>query len=436
MIVYSHTLTPRLQYIIDFLSQYYQLPIKLICDEEKYLGHPDPHKLNYSYHRLSGNELWIHSHVLLFESTIRPVKLECFDHNGYKAFFKAEGDTGFDLFAGIFFLISRYEEYLPHQNDIYGRYSHASSLAFKEGFLHQPLVNIWLEDFRSLLQDRFPGLGLLTHGFSYQPTYDVDIAWSYRNKGFKRNAGALVKLFFSGKWRSFRHRVGVIRGKLADPFDAYDWMDSLHQQTRLHPTYFFLVAHQKSKFDKNIDVQNAAFQDLIKQSASRYAIGLHPSWASGDLHALLSKEKSWLEKISTQVVTASRQHYLRFSLPATYRRLLSVGITDEYSMGYGTSNGFRASIASMYYWYDLKAESRTPLRIHPFCFMDANAYYEEKKSPEEALDDLKKYANSIRAVNGTMITIWHNSFLGTNDAHNGWREAYEKFIFWLKAINE
>jgi hypothetical protein len=429
VIIYSHTLSSRLQYVVDFLSQYYHTPIKLLCDEEKYVAHPDPHKINYSYHRLLVNEIWIHSHVLLFESTIRPVKIECFTHRGHKAFFKAEGDTGFDLLAGIFFLITRYEEYLPHQTDAYGRYAHQSSLAFKEGFLQQPLVNLWLEDFRDLLTQQFPDLQLPAGEFSFRATYDIDMAWSYRNKGFKRNTGAIAKLFIAGKWKTMVHRLRVIRGKRRDPFDAYEWMDDLHQQFKLQPVFFFLVAQQKGKYDKNIDVQNTGFQDLVRQVAARYQVGLHPSWASGDHQALLPKEKSWLEKIAEQTITASRQHYLRFSLPVTYRRLIAVGILDDYSMGYGTINGFRASVAIPFYWYDLKNELKTPLRIHPFCFMDANAYYEEKKSAAEALQEMLAYYDTIRAVNGTMITIWHNSFLGIDEAFDGWRDAYEHFVF-------
>lgn len=429
MIIYSHTLTPRLQYVVDFLSQYYHTPIKLICDEEKYLSHPDPHKINYSYHRLLDHEVWIHSHVLLFESTIRPVKIECFDHRGYKAFFKAEGDAGFDLFAGIFFFITRYEEYLPHQKDSYGRYSHQSSLAYKEGFLHLPLVNLWLEDFRALLTERFPDLTLPSSEFYLKLTYDIDIAWSYRNKGFKRNAGALAKLFFSGKWKSMMYRLRVIRGKRRDPFDAYEWMDDLHQQFGLQPIYFFLVAQQIGKFDKNIDVQKQEFQTLVKDIAAKYTIGLHPSWASSDQQPLLPREKSWLERISEQTITSSRQHYLRFELPATYRRLINLGILDEYSMGYGTINGFRASVATPFFWYDLKNEVKTPLRIHPFCFMDANAFHEEKKSATEALQQLLEFYEVIRSVNGTMITIWHNSFLGIDETFDGWRDAYEHFVF-------
>ncbi|HZH65459.1 MAG TPA: polysaccharide deacetylase family protein [Flavisolibacter sp.] len=428
MIIYSHTLTPRLQYVVDFLCQYYKSTIKLICDEEKYLAHADPHKINYSYHRLLPDEIWIHSHVLLFESTIRPVKIECFDLRGYKAFFKAEGETGFDLLAAIFFLITRYEEYLPHQKDKYGRYDHQASVAYKEGFLHLPLINIWLEDFRKLLLEKFSHCQLPPANFSLQTTYDIDMAWSFRNKGVKRNAGSLLKLFFTGKWRSMSYRINVIRGKQQDPFDAYEWMDNLHQQYGIEPVYFFLVAAQAGKFDKNIDIRNVFFQRLIKDISSHYKIGLHPSWASGDQPLLLSKEKSWLEKTSEQSITFSRQHYIRFNLPVTYRKLLATGISDDFSMGYGSINGFRASVATPFFWYDLKEESKSTLCIHPFCFMDANAYYEERKTPAEALQELIHYRNVVRSVNGTMITIWHNSFLGTDAAFEGWKEVHEQFL--------
>jgi hypothetical protein len=108
--------------------------------------------------------------------------------------------------------------------------------------------------------------------------------------------------------------------------------------------------------------------------------------------------------------------------------LLAAGITNDYSMGYGSINGFRASIASSYYWYDLKKEEQTGLLIHPFCFMDANSYYEQNFSAEEALEEMVQYYQTIKQVNGTMITIWHNSFLGTCNEFEGWREVYQQFI--------
>jgi hypothetical protein len=428
VLVFSHSITPRLQYIIDFLSQYYGLQFKLISDEERFVNATEICKINYGYHRLDPNEIFIHSHALLFESSIRQVKVECFEKKGYKAFFKAEGDFGFDLLAAIFYLITRYEEYLPHQKDMYGRYAHENSAAFKEKFLQLPLINIWLEDFKKQLLLKNPSLNIRKLGFSFLPTYDIDIAWSFRNKGFKRNFGGLLQLFFKGKFRKMIHRIRVIKGKRQDPFDAYDWMDRLHEQYNLHPAYFFLVAREKGKYDKNIDATNQEFQQLVQYISSKYIVRLHPSWASGDIPSLLTKEKATLEQIINQNITSSRQHYIRFDLPFTYRKLLALGIINDYSMGYGSINGFRASIASPFYWYDLKNEERTQLLIHPFCFMDANSYYEQKLSPKDALEELMQYYNVVRSINGTVITIWHNNFLGTDDEFDGWKEVYEKFV--------
>ena len=97
-------------------------------------------------------------------------------------------------------------------------------------------------------------------------------------------------------------------------------------------------------------------------------------------------------------------------------------------MGYGSINGFRASVASSFSWYDLSAEKITGMRIHPFCFMDANAFYEEKLSATEAYQSLLHYATQCREVNGTLITIFHNNFLGTDKQFKGWPEMYSKFI--------
>lgn len=428
VLVYSHSVSPRLQYVIDFLSQYYGVDFKITLDEEKFINATDQCKINYGSHRLIEGEVFIHSHVLLFETIVHQVKIECFEKNNYKAFFKSEGDIGFDLFAAIFYLLSRYEEYLPHQKDVYGRYAYENSVAFKERFLHLPLVNIWLEDFRKLLSEKNSQFSILHSQFSFLPTYDIDMAWSFRNKSLKINFGRIVLLVFKGKFKKAVHRMQIVRRKKQDPFDAYEWMDALHKQFHLHPIYFFLVAKKTGKYDKNISVSHPEFQQLVQNIASKYTIGLHPSWASGNISSLLSKEKNTLEEITNQTIFSSRQHFIRFELPSTYRKLLAFGITNDYSMGYGSINGFRASIATSFHWYDLKKEEKTNLLIHPFCFMDANAFYEQNISPDSAFEELMHYYNVVKQVNGTMITIWHNSFLGSDEAFAGWKDVYQNFV--------
>jgi hypothetical protein len=432
-LVYSHSISPRLQYVADFLSQYYGQAFKLTSDEGSFASSPITCKINYSYHRIAEGEIWIHPHALLFETAIHPVRTECFAHQAfsqqqYACFFKTEGDWPFDLPAAIFYLLTRYEEYLPHKKDEYGRYAHQNALAFKEHFLHQPLVNIWLEDFRQLLLVKDSKFAVPHTSFSFLPTYDIDMAWSFQHKGLMRSAGASLNYFLRGRWKSLLHRIRVLRRKEKDPYDTYAWMNELHQKFGLKPLYFFLVARKLSQHDKNISIRNAAFQKLVKEAASLYPIGLHPSWRSGDEPLLLAEERAWLEKTSGQSIHSSRHHFIRFRLPDTYRQLIEAGIQHDYSMGYGSINGFRASIATPFFWYDLKKEEATNLLIHPFCFMDANAYYEQKLSAEQAADELQDYYEVVKKVNGQLITIWHNSFLGTENSFEGWRIVYEQFV--------
>ena len=171
---------------------------------------------------------------------------------------------------------------------------------------------------------------------------------------------------------------------------------------------------------------------LIQELAKKNDIGIHPSYYSSTDEKILKGEKFLLEEITGKVIKKSRQHYLRFNLPDTYRQLIDAGITDEFSMGYGAANGFRASYADSFYWYDIEREEKTNLLIHPFCYMDSNAIFHQKLTPEESFEELMYFCNTCKDVNGTFITTMHNHFMGENDL--AWRNAYEQFL--VKAVEQ
>jgi hypothetical protein len=428
MLIYVEKNTTRLQYIIDFIGNLLLSDKLQITPDINYFKKFGGAKINYSSYTVDNNEFRINPVPLLFETGIKKQSIDCFETGGNKAFYKTAGDFSFDIFAASFFLLSRYEEYLPHQKDMYGRYAHENSIAFKNNFLHIPIINIWLQNFKNELHLKFPGLQFVKNEFRFIPTYDIDIAWSYSNKGFFRNAGGFLKDLAHAHWTKLAERSNVLSGKQKDPFDVYDLMDALHEKYNLKPYYFFPVAEKKSKYDKNISPYNFEYRDLIKKCSGKYKTGIHPSWQSGDDNTLTGTEKKLLGKIAGETIENSRQHFIRFTLPQTYRQLIRYEIKNEFSMGYGSINGFRASVASPFYWYDLEKEEITDLLVYPFCFMDANSFFEQKLTPKQALIEIKDYYNSIKSVNGVMITIWHNPFLGTDDLFTGWKEVYEEFV--------
>ncbi len=428
MIIYANTISPRLQYVTSFLSRYYSHDFKLTSSQEEFVSSKEG-RINYTSTRISADELLIVPAGLLEEKGIHAIEPAICPVGGSPALFINISDTGFDVFSAIFYLLSRYEEYLPHKLDDYGRYAHENSIAYRERFLQKPLINLWLKDLAGKVKT-FTHVALQQPAFSYTPTYDIDIAWSYRRKGILRNAGGLLRSVWKRDWQSVKERVAVLSGRADDPFNSYDWMRSVHKEHQLEPVYFFHVGIRRNRYDKNIPASDPEMRRLIQKIASENDVGIHPSWQSGDESVLVVEEKKLLESITGRQITRSRQHYIRLNLPHTYRLLLANGITDDYSMGYGSINGFRASIGSSFYWYDLEKEEATTLLIHPFCFMEANSFYEQGYTPVQAFEEMIAYMQALQNTGGEMITIWHNDLLG--EKFQEWRSVYAGFLARLR----
>jgi len=162
----------------------------------------------------------------------------------------------------------------------------------------------------------------------------------------------------------------VIFNKTSDPYDTYGYQMEIHKQYSISPIYFFLLGDYGLN-DKNIPFKNKTFQSLIKYISDYCEVGIHPSYASNSNIEILTEEISRLQKITHRNTSKSRQHFLKLNLPNTYRNLIDNDIEADYTMGYAEKSGFRASICSPFYFYDLDTELETKLQIFPFTIMEA-----------------------------------------------------------------
>lgn len=424
MLIYTTTNSNRFKYIAEVCFNTWNISNGSITENrDEFSSYTGP-KINYSNQRITNNELWITPHGLLNTADIAEQQIEIFEWNNLPAFFKTEGTVPFDFFAAAFYLITRYEEYLPHKKDMYGRYAHLNSVAYKNNFLHLPLINLWLQE----IEKCFTPFIIQHLTFTFKPTYDIDIAYSYLHHNTIRNVYGFFRDFLKANFDAVNERLRVYTGNQKDPFDVYNWLNKLHSKYQLQPVYFFLLAAKRKGYDKNVSPKTKAMQLLLQQHAQLYTVGIHPSWQSGDNDFLLQNEVNTLSNITQHKVNNSRQHYIRMSLPNTYRTLIQQGIDEEYSMGYGSINGFRASYTLPFKWYDLEKETITPLTIHPFCYMEANSFFEQKLTIDEAAKELQSYYDVVKKVNGQFITIFHNHFLTEQSQWVAWRNMYENFL--------
>lgn len=386
--------------------------------------------INYAAQGLSIPSYHIVPHGLLHQTGTQPPLLEPGLTQQLPVFFAGtEGHHPFDVLAASFYLLTRYEEYAPQYDlDAYGRYSHTNSVLFKNGWLKRPLVDEWVMHLRERLKEHFPGIQWQPLQPVFTPTYDVDIAWSYLHKGWKRNAGGVLKDLLWGHWHKLWKRAAVLAGRHRDPYARFEQLNQIHIQHHLKAIFFFLVAKKQKGFDKNINRNSIALQNLIQQQAQHAIVGIHGSWAAFEHPENMEEEMAFLQQWIQRPLRANRMHYLKFSLPHTYRHLHALGIQEEYSMGYGTINGFRAGTSHPYYWYCLQDEQETALQIFPFAWMDANSIFEQRDSPEQALEELDLLYQQVRQTGGHFITIAHNHLLAHDAEGQPWWDAYATFL--------
>lgn len=423
--IWSERDSPRLRYVLDWLlTERLGLSYKLTQDKAEALE--AEYSLSYgwleevpSIHRATS---------LLWEEGIQPHKIFCEEWQGlYTLYFNGDSrcDIQFDMLAGIFYLLTRYEEYLPFQPDRHNRFPASQSILYP--VLERPVVDEWVEALRVFLEQVW-NISIPQKPLSFQPTYDIDIAWSYKYKGSKRTIGAALQDAVKGDWARVKHRLRVWRGQEEDPYNSFVFLFGLHMMDEVRPIYFVLSALRSSPFDKNISPEHPRMASLIQALANGSDLGLHPSYYSDVRPELLIEEKAMLEHITHQPIILSRQHYIKLRLPETYRALIAAGIEEDFSMGYSTALGFRAGTSHSFLWYDLKDEYSSSLRVHPFAFMDSTAHYDLGLSAEEGFRRLREMAVKLQACGGSLVTIFHNYSLGTDTEWKGWRKEYEQFI--------
>jgi len=421
--------TKRLQYTMQLiLTRLLGLDFITTNNPEDFFQH-DGAKFSYGV-QTEKPSLFFAAHPLLFESTISAKVIHHIDFEGNKAIFPVNDRKSalpFDLFAASFYLVSRYEEYLPHLHDSHNRYLASGSDAFQNGYLQKPLINMWSLKIRDIFKERFKELVFRTPVFNFKPSIDVDAAFAFRSKGLTRAIGGFWNSLQNKDFNEIKQRIKVLLRLERDPFDTFALQLQLQKKYHYRAIYFWLLADYAPN-DKNIPYNNRHFQNLIRLLADYAEMGIHPSYASSAQPSLMEMETARLSKILQCEVISSRQHFLRLTLPETYRNLINNDIGHDYSMGYAEVPGFRASICTPFPFYDLDQDLPTNLMVHPFAVMDGTLKDYLNLSPRQAIEMISLLIEEVKSVGGTFIPLWHNHSLSNVGEWYGWLDVYLKMI--------
>jgi hypothetical protein len=421
LLIYTPEITIRLRYVAQqFFSRILGLKFTLTTDRSAFLAYSGP-KLAYAKQSL-GVGLWMKSHDLLFDGGIEDYPIGVVEWSGIPCFFQtAEHEPiACDLLAASFYLLTRYEEYLPHVSDEHGRFPAAQSLGARHGFLTLPVVDLWAQRLLGLLTEQFGDLKAQKNVYHYCSMLNVSASHEFLYRGFLRQISGVLMDILGFKLRRLGYRALVGMGMKRDPYDLYEEVLKAHKKLGQVPKVFFQLA-QYGPFDKNVSPYNRHFQHLIKSVGDYAQIALAASYASFDDPELLLEEKKVLSDIVHRPIDSCKTRYNRLNIPLTYRDMVDAGFTQDYSMGYTHDLGFRAGTCTPFYFYDLYLEMQQPIMVYPFAVQDYALLKE--KSVADALRKMQAMYDQVHQLGGWMGVIFSMELLGSPQKYD-WKRLY------------
>lgn len=422
VLFHSSIKTPRLDYVLEYLFKN-----RLSVDYVLISDLPDAQNnsqllINYS-NSIVPNALNIRPSGLLSQNRIFNQNSDFLKYTDQNIDFN---DPDFDVLSALFFHLSRYEEYLENDKDEHGRFTWKSSCLSKNNLLETPFIDKWVNNISDYIQSHAQMKITDTFKFEIQASMDIDSVYAYSGRSFIRHIGAITQNLLNFNIKEIRSRLSVILFGKPDPNDNFKLQEEILGKKKMK---YFVQVSDYGQYDKNIDVKHPGFKAILeKLSADGHAIGLHPGYNSFKSSSVVLLEKLRLENVLKKNVTISRQHFLRFELPQSYRILIENHILEDHSMGYSELPGFRAGTACPFYWYDLEKESSTTLKVVPFCCMDVAFKQFLQLNPEQTVAHVIKLKEKLKTIDVPFVFVFHNESLSN---HRGWENWQYVFRNWI-----
>ncbi len=416
LLIYTQKITPRIDYIFkQICSNMLGIEISFTSEIEKFISHNTP-KISYGKVPL-GSELFFEANGLLLERRIEPQNIEVSKWGDTYGFFKTSNKSAlpYDIFAAAFYLITRYEEYLPYRADENGAFPVDQSLAYENNFLQQPIIDIWAEVFLNTLLATFPDIEYNKNTYKVTPLIQAKQPFAYANQTVVNMMIGYIKEISHWKLKEAMTRSQTLLGIKPDPYDTFSWIIQNAKLAEKHLIVFFMLGDTE-EISLRQNTNSPKFHQKIKFIADYEEVGLIFSKAARFDDKVMKEEKSRMEAITHRPVCCSMFVDNSLKLPEVYRGLLQLEIEKDYSMVYSNAVGYRAGTCSEFLFYDLEYEVKTPLTIAPIAASTQTMRQYDTDQVERKVQELYEQTANLGGQLNFLFSNQDFSFMHSDNA--------------------
>ena len=428
ILIHTPVVRPRIIYIFrHFFQHRLGQEVSFTSDVGVFVAHSGP-KMSYGDVPL-GNEFFIAANGLLADQGVNSVDISVFQWEGMPAFFatSAKSQLPFDFFAASFYLMSRYEEYMPYVPDDLGRFKVEQSLAHNHNFLDLPLIDMWFERFVAAWTDFFELPPFTQQVSTTELVIEIPQLYAYKYK-------TIFRSFFEGLYDFGRLRFAKIFDRLMvilrfreDPLIGLIEQMEAFRSTAVSFRFFALYA-ALGIHDKSLSVFSKKHQQELKSLSDYAPTAPLASFESTQKTQKLVQDISRFSGLIHRPIKAIRQHKLVLRFPDTYRTYASLGIKHDYSMQYPNVPGFRASTAHPFRFYDLGEEQQTPLTIHPICLSESHIRAQQYARKMRQL--FIRYQSRLQKLNAPLLVALTNESFNSRSKNLTFLATLKKMLIY------
>ena len=268
-------------------------------------------------------------------------------------------------------------------------------------------------------------------------THDIDAVqktWSIRVKQSAFHGFNAVRCLVQGRVRESVRKLGdalrfATHGGTLWHFDELMALERGHGLRSHFFTYgraFRPRSYKLRLIDPSYDCANPRIGQMLRTlKREGHAIGLHQSFDSWRDAKRMSEEKAHVEHASGVVITACRQHWLRFSWTHTWEAQQAAGFTLDATLGFNDRPGFRNGAALRFRPWRAADDSELAVESVPMVLMDSQLYDYAALTDAARASTMRRWLDEVRAVGGVASVIWHPHTLGPD---YGWRPGFEALL--------
>lgn len=355
--------------------------------------------------------------------------------------------TNLDIISNAFFMLTRYEEVITSKSekDIHGRFIGKESVAYKNNFLHRPIVNEYISFLWNIIEEFNLGYKKKNWWNSKQfatcLTHDVDKVFKYNTlKNEIKNCGRFL-IREKSISKAVKNLVLFINSKKDYKKDLFWNLDKVMNKElkREFKSSFYFMSGGNSEVDNKYSVEDKRVIELIQFVEDKgFEAGYHGSYNSYNNLEMMKSEKTKLDKLIKNKYYGCRQHYLRFNIPKTWTIQEKLGITYDASLGYADCEGFRCGYCFPYKPYDLINDRIIDIWEIPLIVMEGTIVDKQYSNLDrkEGIRKIEQLIKITKKYNGVFNILWHNSsFDIMNKTWLQWIDGYDEVLDFLLSEN-